>query len=745
MVDDATRAFLDHLHRGGAWRHLWWMPERHSRWAEVGAPLTIPGGSREIYYGVHPTTQIPPTNRRGETVPTEHVRSQTPFIAAVSCLFAEFDAKHFDGGKEAAYAHIESLEPAPSAVVDSGGGYHCYWLLTSSHLLASDAAREAARKTQAAWVTLVGGDPDSKDLCRVLRVPGTLNHKYDPPRPVQWVWLELDTTYAWDDLADMAAPFVEGVGRGPLPAEAGPSTTPVSARVAGIVRYAEEQVKRAGDGTKHRAVYRAAVTLGGVADLSQDDIETTILRALNGRQADTAHTLRTIRDGIIVGRGKPWDLERDRPGYVAAPRANGHAGAHLNGHAGGGQGAEAEPPATPAPDLLSEKLRAEFASLGYTFRLNELDDTIEVNGAPMTDVVRARLRVALRDRGWKGLTAAEDAWMAEAAANTFHPIRDYLTRLEWDGTPRVSAFCACLQSSDPPVRMADGRMVPLHEVYVRKWMLGAVGKVLHRVQNLMLVLAGEQGLGKSQLVRWLCSGIPDAHCEQSIIVGDKDSDVRQITRWIWEVAELDATTRKADVSALKGFITRDMVTIRRPYGRHDIHKPATASFIGTVNPAEGFLSDPTGNRRFLVTTITHVNWGYEDIDVDQLWAEVVADYHARRAEKPWELTPQEAEAQAVANRNHEIDSPVEGWLSAYFDLNAGPRATMSSAQIIDHLAEHYKVRLNGSPTAQAMEISRVMKRLGISRGRPSPSSPYVYYGVRGIVPASSHETYYNND
>ncbi len=335
MVDDATRAFLDHLHRGGAWRHLWWMPERHSRWAEVGAPLTLPGGSREIYYGVHPTTQIPPTNRRGETVPTEHVRSQTPFIAAVSCLFAEFDAKHFDGGKEAAYAHIESLEPAPSAVVDSGGGYHCYWLLTSSHLLASDAAREAARKTQAAWVTLVGGDPDSKDLCRVLRVPGTTNHKYDPPRPVQWVWLELDTTYAWDDLADMAAPFVEGVGRGPLPADAGPSTTPVSARVAGLVRYAGEQVRRAGDCTKHHAVYRAAVTLGGVADLSQDDIETTILRALNGRQADTAHTLRTIRDGIIVGRGKPWDLDRDRPGYVAAPRANGHAGAHLNGHARG--------------------------------------------------------------------------------------------------------------------------------------------------------------------------------------------------------------------------------------------------------------------------------------------------------------------------------------------------------------------------------------------------------------------------
>ena len=85
-------------------------------------------------------------------------------------------------------------------------------------------------------------------------------------------------------------------------------------------------------------------------------------------------------------------------------------------------------------------------------------------------------------------------------------------------------------------------------------MLGTVGKVINHDQNFMLVLDGRQDIGKSSLVRWLCP-LPDYFIEGAIVPDDKDSTLRLIRHWIWEVGELQSTTRKADREALKNFIT----------------------------------------------------------------------------------------------------------------------------------------------------------------------------------------------
>ena len=82
-----------------------------------------------MYFGVHQTTKIPPINRKGEIKPPVGVRSQIAFIAVINALFGEYDDKDHGDDHAKCFAFVQSLEIPPSVIVDSGGGYHCYWLL----------------------------------------------------------------------------------------------------------------------------------------------------------------------------------------------------------------------------------------------------------------------------------------------------------------------------------------------------------------------------------------------------------------------------------------------------------------------------------------------------------------------------------------------------------------------------------------------------------------------------------------
>jgi hypothetical protein len=193
------RDFLAHLHRGGQYAYYHALPQRRSAWYAVadGPPAIDLGGVRDanLYFSVHPSTRIPPCNAHGEVKAPAYVRGQTATLAAVNCLYAEFDAKDY-GDKPAILTHLDGLiVPTPSALVDSGGGVHAYWLLDTPYPLDTPERLAAARHIQSAWVALVGGDKGAHDLTRILRIPGTHNLKYDPPRPVAWLRAWAGDTY----------------------------------------------------------------------------------------------------------------------------------------------------------------------------------------------------------------------------------------------------------------------------------------------------------------------------------------------------------------------------------------------------------------------------------------------------------------------------------------------------------------------------------------------------------------------
>lgn len=191
---DSWPDLLAHLHRGGLAGYWWTLPDKLSHWWTVGNPAPLPS-SNNVYFGVHPAAE--------RKMPDE--RARIGDVAAVNCLFAEFDAKDY-GDKDAILAHVADLAVAPSVLIDSGGGIHAYWLLRSPFVFAEQADRERARLAQAAWVAYVGGDGEAKDLARMLRVPGTVNAKYDPPRPVTILRADLSRLYGFADLESLCKP-----------------------------------------------------------------------------------------------------------------------------------------------------------------------------------------------------------------------------------------------------------------------------------------------------------------------------------------------------------------------------------------------------------------------------------------------------------------------------------------------------------------------------------------------------------
>lgn len=190
---------LDYLHRGGVVAHYWTpntedyyttdegeqIERKHSIWFPVEKRPAVPAGwmTRNVYFCVHPCASVPDKTKSGTRANPKYTKSRLSHVSVVNCFFGEFDAKHYDG-KDAILAHLKTLPIYPSVIVDSGGGFHCYWLLDEPHQITEDN-RTTIKEIQYAWVDLVGSDNDAKDLARVLRVPGTKNLKpaYGPDFP----------------------------------------------------------------------------------------------------------------------------------------------------------------------------------------------------------------------------------------------------------------------------------------------------------------------------------------------------------------------------------------------------------------------------------------------------------------------------------------------------------------------------------------------------------------------------------
>jgi len=353
-------------------------------------------------------------------------------------------------------------------------------------------------------------------------------------------------------------------------------------------------------------------------------------------------------------------------------------------------------------ELAVEKLDVRMSHDGFRDR-----SLMSRNGncAPMEDaaIVNVWLEV---ERQWSFRPSKDffiDVLSDLARRKSFHPVRDYLDALKWDGKKRIDEWLIKYgRASDTAFVRAVSRIT----------LIAACRRVRQPGCKFdeLLVLESAQGLNKSSALRRLCPN--EAWFGEDLPLGldAKQMIERTAGRWIIEIAELVGSRK--DAEHLKASLSRQVDgPVRMAYARLPIEVPRQFVLIGTTNPSS-YLRDMTGNRRFWPVQV-----GLFDVEGigavrDQLWAEAS---HREAKSETIRLDPALYDAATNEQEERRERDPWENTIQEFIETmpvratrEGKPVRRVKSKDIWDRLG----FSLDRWDPQTGARISAVMRRLG---------------------------------
>lgn len=252
-----------------------------------------------------------------------------------------------------------------------------------------------------------------------------------------------------------------------------------------------------------------------------------------------------------------------------------------------------------------------------------------------------------------------------ADINQYNPVVEWVSSKPWDGVDRLQLLLDTIKLSDE-----SEQSIMLRDTLVKRWMVSAICGAFSPTGVSaagVLTFQGDQYLGKT---KWFKSLVPP---EKNLVKDgfilrpdDRDSVKQCLSYWLVELGELDSTFRRADISALKAFLTQQDDVLRVAYARRESKFARRTVFFGSVNP-KVFLHDPTGNRRYWTIEAERLDHSH-GLDMQQVWAQVHGLWESGFGHY---LTIDELNALNDHNDSFTAADPVEEVLSDHLDWGIG--------------------------------------------------------------------------
>ena len=257
-----------------------------------------------------------------------------------------------------------------------------------------------------------------------------------------------------------------------------------------------------------------------------------------------------------------------------------------------------------------------YLTARYTFRRNILSQDVEQSDLMnqsqlstfniMTDAAENSLWIELQRAGLNTDMQTLHAYLTSNCIELYHPVKSYLDSLpEWDGHDHIADLLGMVHCRDCTPEKFD--------FYVRRWLVAMVAATIDDdvVNHQIFVLLGPQGTYKTSFMNNLLP--PELRryfCVKTNSQRMTKDDAFALTENILiDMEEIDSMGRQ-EVNQLKAMASQPFVKDRPVYGRSKVRLPHRASFCATGNNLQ-FLTDDTGNRRWLVFEVDHIDNPWE--------------------------------------------------------------------------------------------------------------------------------------
>ena len=345
------------------------------------------------------------------------------------------------------------------------------------------------------------------------------------------------------------------------------------------------------------------------------------------------------------------------------------------------------------------------------------------------DIVFLRYYLAHNKQFQMGKDDIRDALIERADRKSYHPVKEYLNKLEWDGVKRLDEWLIKGCGVEDNIYVRD---------VSRKWITAAVSRIYSPGIKFdhVLVLEGKENIGKSSALRVL--GNPWFTDSVSLIQKEADIVAKMIGNWIIELAEMQGL-RKQESEFIKGFISCQVDEQRLSYRRDPKKYPRQSVFAGTSNNM-AYLLDADGNRRFWPVLCNKIDITWLRENKDQLFAEAknIYDSHIWSEEEPWgEKLFLEGEALEMSKGQQKMrlgtDEVLEDIIQTF--LINRDETTMKEI-FIDCLKYQPKELGNRSQTSI---VGRILKKLGYEKKERKSTDGSIFKYVKEIVVNQNHQ------